>query len=220
MKISLKRLYKEYPYESGLLSLAGLIILASLIAVILTNQPVEAIKTTTVPSSISTRTTETFITVDVSGSVKNPDIYSFTYTPRINDILKRAGGLTDAADTEYIARNFNHARFVSDQEKIYFPSKTETQRNVFTEDSRTLQYLSVVQTSSSPASSSGGNNSSQLKININSASADELDSLEGIGPTFSKAIIDHRPYKNINELVSKKVLKQATFTKIKDSISL
>jgi competence protein ComEA len=218
MKISLKRLYREYPYEAGLVSASALIIIISLIAAIMTNKPVEATKTSTISSPVIPHAREAFITVDVSGAVKNPDIYSFTYTPRIKDVLKRAGGLTDEADTSYIGRNFNMARFVSDQEKIYFPSSSETQTSVFVEDSRVLQYLSVVQGANSESGKTSS--SSQLKISINSASADELESLEGIGTTLSKAIIEHRPYKNINELISKKVLKQATFTKIKDSISL
>lgn len=217
MKITLKRLYKEYPYEAGLLSVAGGIIIISLVAAILTNKPVEAQKTSIVSSPNNAQAKETFITIDVSGSVKNPDIYSFTYTPRIKDVIKRAGGLTDQADTDFIGRNFNLARFVTDQEKIYLPSKTEIQSNVFTEESRSLQYLSSVQ-STNTSSTSGSK--AGLKININTASADELDSLEGIGATLSKSIIEHRPYKSINELVSKKVLKQATFTKIKDSIGI
>jgi competence protein ComEA len=166
---------------------------------------------------VSPASHDVFITVDVSGSVTSPDVYSFTSTPRIKDVIEKAGGLTDEADKEYISRNFNMARFVSDQEKIYLPSKAEIQSNIFTEDSRSLQYLSVTQNTNNSAASK---TSSQGKISINSASAEELDTLEGIGVTLAKAIIDHRPYKNINELVSKKALKQATFNKIKDSVTL
>jgi DNA uptake protein ComE-like DNA-binding protein len=55
-------------------------------------------------------------------------------------------------------------------------------------------------------------------IDINSASTDELDTLPGIGPALAKKIIDNRPYRAKNELVSKKVIPQSTYAKIKDQI--
>jgi DNA uptake protein ComE-like DNA-binding protein len=55
-------------------------------------------------------------------------------------------------------------------------------------------------------------------IDINSASADQLKSVAGIGDAYSKKIIDNRPYKRKDELVAKKVVPQATYDKIKDHI--
>jgi|SRR5579871_5044770 DNA uptake protein ComE-like DNA-binding protein len=51
-------------------------------------------------------------------------------------------------------------------------------------------------------------------IDINSASADQLKSLPGIGDAYSAAIIKNRPYANKSQLLSRKVVPQATYDKI------
>jgi DNA uptake protein ComE-like DNA-binding protein len=56
------------------------------------------------------------------------------------------------------------------------------------------------------------------QVDINSASAEELQQLPGIGEALSKKIVDHRPYKRKDELVQKKVIPKATYDKIKGQI--
>jgi competence protein ComEA len=55
-------------------------------------------------------------------------------------------------------------------------------------------------------------------LDINSASADELKALKGIGEADAKKIVENRPYKTKDELVEKKVVPKATYDKIKNQI--
>jgi competence protein ComEA len=55
-------------------------------------------------------------------------------------------------------------------------------------------------------------------LDINTASAEELQTLPGIGEAYSKKIIENRPYKRKDELVQKKVIPPATYDQIKEQI--
>jgi DNA uptake protein ComE-like DNA-binding protein len=55
-------------------------------------------------------------------------------------------------------------------------------------------------------------------VDLNSASVEQLRELNGIGEAFSKKIVEGRPYKSKDELVSRKIVPQATYDKIKDEV--
>ncbi len=69
------------------------------------------------------------------------------------------------------------------------------------------------------AASSSSINPSNL-LDINSASKQQLGSLPGIGPKYSQKIVDGRPYSDKTDLVTKKVIPQSTYDKIKDLIAV
>ena len=159
------------------------------------------------------------LTIDVSGAVLKPDVYEVSEGARLADVIKQAGGFEKDADNGYIARNFNMARFVTDEEKIYIPFKQDIASGMFTESPHVLDYVSS-DTRKPDNQNPSNNETSSILISINTATKDELDTLPGIGPTTAQKIIDSRPYATLDELLSKQTIKQSIFDKIKELISL
>ncbi|OGY25822.1 MAG: hypothetical protein A2134_00205 [Candidatus Woykebacteria bacterium RBG_16_39_9b] len=138
--------------------------------------------------------------VDVAGAVFKPAVYSLEENTRVADAISAAGGFTDKADKVWIAKNLNLAQPLSDGVKIYVPAVGEV-GNISNKADEVL-----------------GEDSN--KVNINTASTSELDTLPNIGPVRAEKIINNRPYSSLEDLKSKNVLGPSTFEKIKDLISV
>ena len=72
--------------------------------------------------------------------------------------------------------------------------------------------------SGKPAATKTSKTPKSKLVDINSASKDELDALPGIGAAYSQKIVEGRPYSSKRELVSRNIIPQATYDKIKDQI--
>lgn len=79
------------------------------------------------------------------------------------------------------------------------------------------QASATTQTSTAAKAKAAANNTAD-KLDINTATPDQLKAFNGIGDAYAKRIIDGRPYTMKTQLVSKGVLPQATYNKIKDNI--
>lgn len=140
------------------------------------------------------------IVVDISGAVKKPGVYTLEVDSRVNNAIEKAGGYTKEADQDWISKNINLAAKLADAQKIYIAKEGESG-------------------AVSGATQATTSNLSR-KININSASESELDSLPGIGEVRTGKIIAGRPYSSIEELLSKKILGEGTYAKIKGLIGV
>ncbi len=213
MKKLLKKKLKKYLVEIVLISIAIFIALISAF-LYFQNLKNEDVQYELEKQQTDSKQENNFIYVEVSGSVKKPDVYKVIFGTRLNDLIKKAGGLSDEADKNYFARNFNLARVVFDQEKIYIPSVWEVNNGYFIESVKNLSYQQLT------TYQNLNNNQSTELININQATLEELDSLPGIGKTTAQKIIDARPFNDINDLVSKKIINKSVFEKIKDLITI
>ncbi|MFH0773031.1 MAG: SLBB domain-containing protein [bacterium] len=167
---------------------------------------------TTQKSSGSVTTQKQTSTVDVSGAVKRPFVYTLDSHARIIDAIQRAGGITEDADEAFVRRNVNYARIISDQEKIYVPFLSDTTNGYVLENKKVIDYTQPNVTSKQ--------SEENARININVASVLELDQLPGIGKVQSEAIFTNRPYTTTEDLVSNNVIKQSVYDKIKNLISV
>ena len=165
-------------------------------------------KATTSPSKVVVEESADVV-AEVAGEVLKPGVYKLTNGARVEDLIVMAGGLTAGADRNWIDKNLNRAAKLTDGQKVYIPAAS-SQSVVLSAKSNGEN-----QTISTPNSTQGSG-----QVNINSASAQELDALSGIGPVYAQNIVDHRPYSIGDDLVSKKVISQSVYNKIKDKISV
>ncbi|MGB9553591.1 MAG: helix-hairpin-helix domain-containing protein, partial [bacterium] len=135
---------------------------------------------------------------------------------RVADAIKLAGGATSEADLDAL----NLAMILKDGDKVVVPQKAS--RNSFTEEETTEFPLT------NPVNQPQMNISSQPgqagKININTASASELESLPGIGPVLAQRIVDYRTqkggFKSIEEIKEVSGIGDKKFEAIKDLITV
>lgn len=153
------------------------------------------------PPSPTPTATPSPIRVYVSGAVQNPDVYELPPNSIVRDAIRAAGGLAVTADPSAV----NLALPLVDGMHIHVPRAGETAQ---------------VPTISGPSAQPVGGGTGSLRVNINTATLEELDTLPGIGPEKAQRIIEGRPYEKPEDLLRVPGIGEATFAKLKDLITV
>ena len=139
--------------------------------------------------------TPQIIIVDVVGAIAHPGVVRLPAGSRVLDALLAAGGMTGDADLFAL----NKAAPLRDGMRIYVPRPGEA----------------------IPAGSAAG--PAETKVNLNAASAAELDALPGVGPATAAAIVRARttkPFTTVDELQTRGLLSPRAFAELRDLVSV
>ncbi len=171
-------------------------------------------------SSISSGNKKDIIYVHIEGAVNSPGIKEVQKGTRLFELIEFADGTLDEADLSKI----NLASILKDEQKVYVPYKIVQSVNGTTniQDNKINESLSNVSKENNLTVESVGIYSEL--ININMASSEELQKLEGIGPSMAKKIIDYREengyFSSIEELQNVNGIGEAKYNKIKENITI
>lgn len=168
------------------------------------------------------------VMVSVQGAVFRPGLYTFHAHDRVQDAIARAGGLADSANTE----SLNLAAMLVDATTLTIPVKKVNDPN-----NRRLLRQETTSPISNPAAysltgrvnslnasiSPSSSASPDGRININTATQSQLESLPGIGPAYASAIISYRqqqPFRSVEELMQIRGIGVKRFASIKGLIAV
>ena len=151
--------------------------------------------------------------VHVCGEVKIPGVYELPEGSRSCDAIAAAGGFTEEAEEDFL----NLAQPVWDGQKLYVPDREEAK--TFADSSR-----AEVPENSGGSMPGGSGSPENGRININTASREQLMTLPGIGEARAEAILAYRreagPFLAIEDIMKVSGIKEAAFQKIKDDITV
>ncbi|TYR82346.1 ComEA family DNA-binding protein [Priestia megaterium] len=155
-------------------------------------------------ASAENKTEAAFVVVDIKGAIQKPGVYELAADARVKDVITKAGGITKEADINQI----NLATKLVDEMIIYIPVIGEKTPVV----------------TAQPSATTNSSNSSSNPVNINTASLEELQTLNGIGPSKAQAIISYREqhglFKKADDLREVSGIGEKSFEKIQNDITV
>ena len=181
------------------------------------------------------------IYVDIKGEVVSPGVYHFEEGKRVIDAVKKAGGLTEKADTSVN----NLGKKLTDEMVIFIYSKKQVKKlsivvskkskvvddcnnkvgkdNGCLKDSDLTEKSDIKSSSNGKSSNKDNKSTSNGKVSLNNASKEELMTLTGIGEAKANSIIEYRnktKFKSIEDIKNVKGIGDSIFEKIKNNIEL
>ena len=177
------------------------------------------------PSVPPTPTPKPEIAVHVAGAVKVPGVYYLSINARVHEAIEKAGGGTDQADIH----SLNLAATIRDGEQIDVPEIRQIpdmkQNTPVSNAAQEYTIPTSTDLSATPQPSMRGSTPSDAsRININTATSQELQTLRGIGPALAQRIVEYRQtsggFSTVNDLTNVKGIGPKTLEKIRDSITV
>lgn len=151
------------------------------------------------------------IYVDVRGQINNPGVYELTSESRVYEAIEKAGGLMQTAAEAAV----NQAERLTDGQQIYIPSEEEWQK---AGADKSLTVSGAAKTGNINGSNSDG------KVNLNTASKEEIMTLSGIGEVKADSIIryreEHGGFQSVEDIKKIEGIKDGVFNKIKNQITI
>lgn len=163
--------------------------------------------------------------VDIKGEVINPGIYSLTCEKRVMDVIATAGGLTENADTSVI----NLSKKITDEMVIIVYSKEQVSdfkktKEIENQVQEKCQQVDENAIRNDACINTSTNSIATGKININTASLEELVTLPGIGESKARDIIKYREanggFKALEELKNISGIGDNILAQIKENITM
>lgn len=162
------------------------------------------------------------IAIHVTGAVRSPGVYYLSTDARVHEAIEKAGGKTARADIHTL----NLAAKVRDGEQIYVPEIREVP-----DVGQAAPVPSTVKGVTSPSSTASPQLSvkrsaplDEARININTATFQELQTLRGIGPTMAQRIIEYRQtsggFSTVDDLTNVKGIGEKTLEKIRHLVTV
>lgn len=164
-----------------------------------------------------TTATPQMIGAYISGAVARPGLYMLPAGSRVQDLVLAAGGATGNADMEQV----NLAARITDEEHITISRKGDTQAAPVTPQ---LAPRPTATTVKSRATAAPTKAATTAKVNINRASAQEMEVLPGIGPVISARIVAYReangPFTTVDDLEKVAGIGKATLARLRELVTV
>lgn len=198
-----------------------------------TNKEIEQLSSATTEKKKEKSKKEKTVKVDIKGEVLNPSVYELEENSRIIDVIQKAGGLTQNADTTYI----NLSKKIKDEMVIILYSKEEIKD--YKKNKEQVKYVYIENDCECPdemneacieeKKTKKGSNQEKTEeedslVSINEADIEKLQTLSGIGKSKAESIVAYRKengdFKTIEDIKNVSGIGDSVFEKIKDKITV